>query len=94
MTRDMAVLPIISRREDRWHISWDCEAEYLEVELFDAGLMEWFWRSRLNDETDGSENAEPCFPAAFVQRAGWFQQSLIAAIKAPACGRKARTIVH
>lgn len=80
-------LPIIVRLEDRWHISWDCEAEYLEVELLDTGLMEWFWRSRLNDETDGNEDAEPIHSPAFATRAKWFQQALIDALT-PACGRK------
>jgi hypothetical protein len=82
--KNLSALPVIVRLEDRWHISWDCEAEYLELELLDTGLMEWFWRSRLNNETDGNEDAEPLCPPAFATRAAWFQQALIAALTARA----------
>ncbi len=70
------MLPVIARTDNGWNLTWDTEAEHLELDLFDNGLVDWFWRSRLNDEYDGNEDPEPPFSDAFKRRAAWFQRSI------------------
>lgn len=69
------MLPVITRTDRGWNMTWDTEAELLELDLLDTGLVEWFWRSRLNDETDGNEEAECGFSDAFKYRAARFQKT-------------------
>lgn len=67
------MLPVITRTDRGWNMTWDAEAELLEIDLLDTGLVEWFWRSRLNNETDGNETPECGFSDAFKYRANRFQ---------------------
>jgi hypothetical protein len=38
---------------------WDRDRHHLEVEIFERGIYEWFYRDRLTQEHTGGENLDP-----------------------------------
>ena len=60
----MSMLPSITRIDRDtgrgWGFVWDVDRVMLELELFDDGTVDWFWRDRTNNEYGGSEEPKPC----------------------------------
>jgi hypothetical protein len=55
----VTMLPIISRRDERWILTWQAESLVMYVELCDDSRVEWFYRDRATDFVAGTDDAEP-----------------------------------
>ncbi len=55
-----ALLPVptaIPSEDGSMHLAWDREQHHLDVDLFPDGSFEWFYRNRLTDELDGTDES-------------------------------------
>lgn len=53
-----SLLPGMSRlsTDDGWYLLWDIKTATLDLEFYDNGKMEWFFRNRETKEVAGGED--------------------------------------
>jgi len=60
--------PIIEAYEDHTKFAWNLADHYLDLDIFENGTFEWFYRDAMSDEADGSEDPIAELPPPFFAR--------------------------
>lgn len=67
-----APLPVptaLPSEDGSMHLAWDRDQHHLDVDLFPDGSFEWFYRNRLTDELDGTDEGRVLgMPEALARR--------------------------
>ena len=63
----MTSLPFIAWSDNRWVLQWDTDKEHLEIEFLPDGMVDWYYRDRVKDISEGTEDPVPFCPSRLAE---------------------------